>query len=480
MKNDREYWIELLEKLNTCDNLHFSLGEVLEELCAFFGFGAGFIYRADYRGTLYLVGSHSIYNVHLPPMIKPENELGPECLELLFKQKKLSFTGDDKKDHLCEKFGDIFGAKSMVLVPIVIPQNKLIALVGIIDRRGGSRRPDADMDFTTAVLATLATYYKAQLFQQRVENTQKFLETTLDNMGVDVYVNDFETHEILYVNNSMAAPYGGKEKLMGKTCWQVLYNDKTQECSFCPKGKLLGANEQPDKEYRWDYQRPFDGAWFRVINSAVPWVDGRLAHIVSSVDITENKRNEEIVRKMAEYDYVTGLPNRAKLTKDFDAKLPQLLRQGKELFVLFLDLDGFKQVNDAMGHGAGDELLEKVGKFLQNSHFTKDKSYRYGGDEFVILLDFAVLAEVMEVISYLLQGFSDKWQLEEGLVRCGASIGVSHYPKDAQLSSHLLRQADQAMYESKRKIKGSVHFYNKGRHCSLKEYLKIVDNGKER
>lgn len=474
MNSDQEYWVQLLEKLNTCDDLNSLAGEVLGELCAYFGFGAGVIYQADYTGTLYLVGSHSVYNVRLPRMLNLKKQLAVEELQALVRQKMVTLKDgkdDMAKDSLSEKLGALFDAKSMVLVPVADQHGALLAFVGIIDRRSDVRRPEGDMSFTAAVLATLATYYKTQLFQQRLENTQKSLERTLDNMGVDVYVNDFDTHEVLYANQSMAAPYGGREQLVGKVCWQALYGGKTEECDFCPRKKLVDENGRPGNVFSWDYQRPGDGAWFRVVNAAFPWVDGRLAHIVSSVDITDNKRNEEIIRKMAEYDCLTGLPNRFRLTNDFDEKLPGLALAGKELFVLFLDLDGFKKVNDVMGHGAGDELLQKVGTLLQSSALTRDKSYRYGGDEFVILWDSGQPGGVMDVVDYLLQGFSENWPLEDGEVKCGASIGISHYPHDNKLSSNLLRQADQAMYESKRKIKGSVHFYNRDKPCGPKEYL---------
>lgn len=118
----------------------------------------------------------------------------------------------------------------------------------------------------------------------------------MNNMGVDIYVNSFDSHDMLYANESMAAPYGGIEHFEGKKCWQALYTDKTGECEFCPKRHLIDENGLPTKVYSWDYQRPFDKCWFRVFSAAFAWIDGQMAHVITSVDIDHQKKIEEELR----------------------------------------------------------------------------------------------------------------------------------------------------------------------------------------
>ena len=118
----------------------------------------------------------------------------------------------------------------------------------------------------------------------------------MNNMGVDIYVNSFDSHDMLYANASMAAPYGGIKHFEGKKCWQALYTDKTGECEFCPKRHLIDENGQPTRVYSWDYQRPFDKCWFRVFSAAFPWIDGQMAHVITSVDIDHQKKIEEELR----------------------------------------------------------------------------------------------------------------------------------------------------------------------------------------
>ena len=472
MNHSKDYWVQLLEKLSCTDHLQDYLGEVLEDLCTFLNYGAGFLYQADYTGVLHLEGSYRIYQTQLPQELDLCQLLPRQDLDKMVHCKTVYFRQNTEKDSLAQQLGELFEAKSLVLVPIVSPEENLWGMVGIVDRRGEVRCAEEDMDFTQAVLITLATFYKMQMYRQRVDTTQRALESILDHMGVDVYVNDFETHEVLYANQSMAAPYGGKDQLMGRVCWQALYDDMPGECPYCPQKKLLDHEGKPTKMHTWDYHRPMDGNWFRVLSAAFPWVDGRLAHVVSSVDITDNKNNEEIIRQLAEFDYITGLPNRFRLTGDFDNILQHHKDTGREGYVIFMDLDGFKKINDLLDHATGDEVLRTVGTLLQQSPMTRNRTYRYGGDEFVILCDGHTPAQMMDVVEFLVNCFSDEWTLESGVkVKCGASIGISHYPHDSTLSSTLLRQADLAMYESKRTIKGSVHFYNRGQLSSPKEYL---------
>ena len=191
-----------------------------------------------------------------------------------------------------------------------------------------------DISFTYAVLASVANHVKLQLYQKRAEATDASLKTMMDHMGIDIYVNDFYTHEVLYANRSMAEPYGGVENLIGKICWKTLYTDKIEECNYCPQKNLIDEDGGPTKVYSWDYQRPFDGSWFRVLSAAFQWTDGRLAHIVSSVDISENKHNEEVIRQLAEYDSLTGLPNRYRLQLDCDKYLGDT-QNGVESFLRF-------------------------------------------------------------------------------------------------------------------------------------------------
>ncbi|KKO45797.1 hypothetical protein WG68_08785 [Arsukibacterium ikkense] len=176
-------------------------------------------------------------------------------------------------------------------------------------------------------------------------------------------------------------------------------------------------------------------------------------------EVTLRRAAEEKMRFMATHDDLTGLPNRSLLKERMDQALMQHSRHNEMLAVLFIDLDGFKGVNDSHGHDAGDELLLKLSGLLQACIRKSDTVARFGGDEFVVLLtallhrdDAAIVAEK------ILVKLSQPLQLSFGQVMVGASIGIAIYPHDATSSTGLLKQADKQMYLAKQRGKNDYSF----------------------
>ena len=287
------------------------------------------------------------------------------------------------------------------------------------------------------------------------------LTATLNNTGVDIYVNDFYTHEVLYVNRSMAAPYGGVEKFQGRKCYEVLYEGQTEPCEYCPQLKLIDEEGKPTNLYSWDYQRPSDKAWFHVKSAAFHWVDGRVAHIVSSIDITENRKNQLKTEKLAFRDALTNLGNRRCFDRDFEQIVQHNSLQDVSGYLLFCDLDNFKRLNDTHGHHMGDLLLQEIAIFAQSELLLRDKVYRYGGDEFIVLLNNATEQRMLETVRLLTSRFSRPWNVGKYPYLCTCSIGVSRYPDDGIDSSQLVHNADTAMYNAKQKGKARVEQYRR-------------------
>ncbi len=478
MEHTLQYWLHFVDKLRVDRDISEMLPDILKDLCHSFDFGCGFVYTANYNNVFHLQASYERYkNDHLQQSILLQEELGEEQFHALKQISSLSFYDQAPPRSALElALGQLFQAKSLVFIPIFGKDRNMISMVGIVDRRSqvtteqtkisqlDRRHSTAEMNtrFACSALTIVANYIELQFYQKQVENSQASLEGILDNMGIDVYVNDFDTHEILYLNRSMAAPYGDVSGLLGKPCWQVLYDDKNEECAICPRPKLLDEDGKPSKVFNWEYQRPFDGSWFRVFSAAFPWYDGRMAHVISSVDITENKRNKEIIRTMAERDYLTMLPNRYALSQNIDARLLKSDDPSTHFHLIFFDLDGFKKVNDTFGHKVGDELLSTIGGILQASPYTQGHSYRYGGDEFVIFVDKSTPGNVEQVCTFLQETFQQTFPLSVGSASVGASIGISVFPQDATQTGALIRKADQAMYASKREGKGRIYLYNRG------------------
>jgi diguanylate cyclase (GGDEF)-like protein/PAS domain S-box-containing protein len=192
-------------------------------------------------------------------------------------------------------------------------------------------------------------------------------------------------------------------------------------------------------------------------------VDGESYRMGLLRDITVRKHAEARIQYMAHHDMLTGLPNRAYLTERLGTILALARRHGTKVAVMFIDLDNFKTVNDALGHHTGDALLKEVAARIKEVLRESDMVSRLGGDEFlVILADFASHEDAALVADKLLQTISAPVVLEGQELRANASIGVSVFPRDGDNADDLIRHADVAMYSAKEQGRGRSRFYVPG------------------
>lgn len=161
-------------------------------------------------------------------------------------------------------------------------------------------------------------------------------------------------------------------------------------------------------------------------------------------------RKEAQARHVAYHDELTGLPNRSLLLDRFNQAVAQGARQGRQVALLFLDLDGFKRVNDELGHGAGDVLLQQVAGRLSACIRAGDTACRYGGDEFVIMLpEVDGLESAATVAEKIRSQLSAPYLVDGGTFTVTASIGTAVYPVDGQDYDALMQQSDIRMYRAK-------------------------------
>lgn len=178
-------------------------------------------------------------------------------------------------------------------------------------------------------------------------------------------------------------------------------------------------------------------------------------------DVTDAKAVEERIENLAYHDALTGLPNRASFSLMLNHAISRARRHGGGFAILFIDLDGFKQVNDTLGHEAGDALLRDVGTRLKSCVRQNDIAARLGGDEFVVLLEDVSAphqaAKVAEKILLQIAGTSQQIGTPHGVT---ASIGISFYPQDGEDEKTLMKNADSAMYRAKQRAKNNFQFHS--------------------
>ncbi|CAK0756218.1 diguanylate cyclase [uncultured Gammaproteobacteria bacterium] len=200
-------------------------------------------------------------------------------------------------------------------------------------------------------------------------------------------------------------------------------------------------------------------AWENIV--AVRDGQGKIRYYIASIsDITEKVQAQESIRRLAHYDLLTELPNRALFFDRLTHALSHAARSQKQIALLFLDLDGFKKVNDALGHRIGDELLQEVARRLRPCLRLDDTFARLGGDEFTVVLESVTeRQDPILIAERILQALTQPFKFSGRETFISASIGISFYPEDGDSAEELLQHADTAMYQAKAQGKNCFRFY---------------------
>ncbi len=174
----------------------------------------------------------------------------------------------------------------------------------------------------------------------------------------------------------------------------------------------------------------------------------------------EREHARQRIRKLAFYDGLTGLPNRSLLQARADQAIASATRNAEPLAVLFLDLDRFKQINDSLGHPAGDELLRQVASRLQRELRSSDIAGRLSGDEFVVVLPQCDADQAADTVERLQALLAQPMEIADTRLAISASVGIAMFPADGREMETLLHRADMAMYQAKSGARGSFRFFS--------------------
>jgi diguanylate cyclase (GGDEF)-like protein/PAS domain S-box-containing protein len=220
-----------------------------------------------------------------------------------------------------------------------------------------------------------------------------------------------------------------------------------------------------------------DGSHFpATILGAPSTFEGRPASVGTILDISAQKAAEQRIRELADYDVLTGLPNRRLLRERFTQLLAVAEREESEIAVIFLDLDHFKRVNDSLGHSVGDELLCEVARRLDGVVRRIDTLARLGGDEFIFAMPGFHTAAAAEVARRLLDVFARPFEVAGHELTVTPSLGISVYPSDGKDLEALLRNADTAMYRAKEVGRNAFQFYSSEMNTTTLDRLLMESN----
>jgi diguanylate cyclase (GGDEF)-like protein/PAS domain S-box-containing protein len=315
-----------------------------------------------------------------------------------------------------------------------------------------------------AAFATLAAYFirKAAMVIEQV------LQDNLEELRLAASVCHNSADAILITDAAgrIASVNPAFTKITGHSEAEVLGSVPAFLCPHSHPPELLQSmSETLARDGRWQgefWNRKKNGEAFlewatidRIANS----IGDLVRYVCVSRDVTELKQRDAHFRHLAFHDALTGLPNRLLFHERLDHALKRSTRDGERLSLIFIDLNGFKEVNDSLGHEAGDFVLKAVAtRFHELLRRSADTVARYGGDEFVILIeDLKDAGQCVQLAHRVVTEMARPIDYRGHCIRIGASIGMAFFPQDGNTREALLQHADAAMYSAKLTGKASVH-----------------------
>lgn len=301
--------------------------------------------------------------------------------------------------------------------------------------------------------------------EEALRESEAFFRSTFDNAGIAMGVADLD-FRLLRVNQPHCEMLGYSEaELLATTPSQLMHPDCWSSHQRWRADLLTGRSATRQVERRYVHK---DGriVWGLVNLSLVQGGDGEPRYFLSQIqDITDRKHLEARLTHQAFHDSLTGLPNRALLHDRISHALERARRNDETIAVMFMDLDGFKAVNDTHGHAIGDQLLVRIGQRLRGWVRAGDTVARLGGDEFTILLeDIGTLEEATQIAARVITGLEEPIALADRDLQVRASLGIAYNHPTNLPPDELLRNADLALYRAKRAGGSQYAVYAEGIH----------------
>lgn len=284
--------------------------------------------------------------------------------------------------------------------------------------------------------------------------------------------------EFVYWNKAAEKIFGfTKEEVLGHHAAEKILAESARDAVsaiwedlLANKGGERSTNENITKD-----GRTILCEWYNT-----PLVDqnGKVIGVASLVDdITERKQSEEMIWKQANFDTLTGLPNRNMFHDRLEQELIKSNRSSLPLALLLIDLDEFKEVNDTLGHDVGDQLLKEAGHRITTCVRESDTVARLGGDEFMIILsEIHEKNKVDDIAEKIIERLAEEYHLGNEVIHASGSIGITLYPSDASDIDSLIKNADQAMYAAKKKGRNCFSYFTQSLQDAAQNRLRLSND----
>ncbi|RUO63618.1 EAL domain-containing protein [Pseudidiomarina insulisalsae] len=318
---------------------------------------------------------------------------------------------------------------------------------------------------------------KDMTVQRRNESQLKLLERSVESStnGVLIFEANLPDQPIIYTNPAFKeiTGYYDDSEILGRSC-NFLQGPGTDQRDAEKIHQALQQRNEVRVTIR-NYRKDGTPFWSDLLISPVR-DGGRVTHFVGLLsDITDRVEREEALEFLAKHDVLTRLPNRSAL----ETRLSQCLTARADgeaalVFVLFIDLDGFKPINDSLGHAVGDRILKETAARLQEQMCDGDMLARFGGDEFVAVITSVQQREqVSLLVGRLIAQFHTPYRLDELEVSLSATVGIADSSVPFQRPVELIQRADVAMYEAKRRGGSSWYWYSSDLDADMQQQVEL-------
>ena len=395
-------------------------------------------------------------------------------------EQALGFTRAEVLGQSAVSLGIYTSSQRAALIAAVSPEGHLDSYEAVITVRSGEQRTvlqsmrTTNLDGEACWLFAMHDITDRKRGEERVREREELLSLTISaaalglwdwNLQTGMVTGDSRWHEMRGTSTDSApsAPSADGAQHPCALPWTAAMGS-TDIAHISAEVTRHGAHPETPFDATWRIAHPQEGdRWIRNLGKIV----SRDAHgqplrmVGAGIDVTAQREQEDRLQKMAHYDALTGLPNRVLLAQQLEEAMTNVQYSGKLLGVAYLDLDGFKPVNDRFGHETGDRLLVMVAARLTHALRSCDCVARLGGDEFVILLpDLTDVSDGEQALRTVMQSIATPYTLDTERVTITASIGYTLYPQDAADADTLLRHADQAMYAAKQAGRNRFHQFD--------------------
>lgn len=295
---------------------------------------------------------------------------------------------------------------------------------------------------------------------EALETANNQLQAACEQSPVSIVITDPQG-KIQYVNAKFREVTGYTEaEVLGQNP-RMLQSGATAEASYQDMWSTISHGQTWQGELL-NKKKNGELFWESITIAPIRRDDGKITHFVGiKEDITERRKARDLLEYQAQHDPLTDLVNRTYAFENLELILAQASTTQTQVAVLYLDLNGFKQVNDNLGHNEGDQLLQVVARRLQNSLRRSDLVARLGGDEFLIVIkEMVSTADIAAISDKLLQAIAKPIFISQQDIRVSGSLGIALYPEDGHTATELIKRADSAMYIAKREAINTGVFFS--------------------